>query len=259
MVASNKPDRDPDRPAHSTDDHSTDDLGLEQFGAIEDDRGISLDELSQAYAALIGKGDDPYEPPRKPPPSGAEEVLESIESDAAEDSGRLCPKAIIEAVLFVGHPRNEPISSEQLAGLMRGVPAREVDELVEELNTEYQAYRHPYHVVLHGGGYRFELREEFSALRNVFYGRIREARLSQAAVDVLAIVAYHQGSTRQEVDAIRGRGSGGILSQLVRRRLLRIERTDETPRAPRYFVTDRFLEVFGLASIEELPWSQDMD
>ncbi|MFO8153440.1 SMC-Scp complex subunit ScpB [Thioalkalivibrio sp.] len=254
MVASNGPDPAPDPLASSSEN-----FGLEQFGAIEDDRGISLDELSQAYAALIGKGEDPYEPPQNPPATGAEQILESIESDAADDSRQLCPKAIIEAVLFVGHPRNEPMSSEQLAGLMRGVPAREVDELVGELNAEYQAGRHPYHVALHGGGYRLELREEFSALRNVFYGRIREARLSQAAIDVLAIVAYQQGRTRQEVDAIRGRGSGGILSQLVRRRLLRIERTHENPRSPRYFVTDRFLDVFGLENIEELPRSPDMD
>lgn len=257
MVESNGPGPQPDA-SHSS---SSDDLGLGQFGAVEDDRGISLDELSQAYAASIGKGEDPYEPPQEPQGDGAEEILESIEQrDAAADEAcHLCPKAIIEAVLFVGHPGNEPMNSEQLARLMRGVPAREVDELIEELNADYRQYQHPYHVLLHGGGYRLELREEFTGLRNVFYGRIREARLSQAAIDVLAIVAYQQGCTRQQVDEIRGRASGSILSQLVRRRLLRLERAQEKPRTPRYFVTDRFLDVFGLASIDELPRSQDMD
>lgn len=238
---------------------ATADLGLEQFGSVGDDHGISLDELSKAYAELIGKGNDPYEPPTPAPPTSAEEVVGQVESTPADDACELCPKAIVEAVLFVGHPRNEPMSSEQLASLMRGVLAREIGDLVAELNAEYQQYQHPYHVVLHAEGYRLELREAFLSLRNAFYGRVREARLSQATIDVLAVVAYQQGCTRQEVDKIRGRSSGAVLSQLVRRRLLRIERPDEKPRVPRYFVTDRFLQLFGLESIAELPQSQDLE
>ena len=61
------------------------------------------------------------------------------------------------------------------------------------------------------------------------------------------------------VDAMRGRPSGGLLSQLVRRRLLRIEWPDQKPRTPRYFTTDRFLELLGLDTLEDLPQSQDSD
>ncbi len=110
-----------------------------------------------------------------------------------------------------------------------------------------------------GSGYRLELREDFAPLRNVFYGRVREARLSQAVIDVLAIVAYRQGCTRTDIEEMRRRPSGALLSQLVRRKLLRIERPQEKPRVPRYFVTDRFLELFGLASLDELPQSHDVD
>jgi len=235
------------------------DLGLEQFGSVGDDRGISLDELSKAYAELIGKGNDPYEPPAPPRATTADDVVEQAGAATAEKMCELCPKAIVEAVLFVGHPHNQPLNSEQLASLMRGVPPREIDDLIAELNADYQEYQHPYHIVLHSEGFRLELREEFLSLRNAFYGRVREARLSQAAIDVLAVVAYEQGCTRQDVDEIRGRASGAVLSQLVRRRLLRIERSNDKPRVPRYFVTDRFLELFGLLSIDELPQSQDLD
>jgi segregation and condensation protein B len=229
------------------------------LAAAPDDQGISLDELSRAYAALIGKGDDPYQQPPMPDSSGAELVVDRTDATAEDTACELCPKSIVEAILFVGHPRNEPISSEQLAELMRGVSAWEIDDIVAELNVEYQQYQHPYRVVTQGAGYRLELCEEFAPLRRVFYGRVREARLSQAAIDVLAIVAYRQGCTRQEIEQTRGRPSGSILTHLVRRHLLRIERPQQKPRTPRYHVTGRFLELFALSSIDELPQSQDLD
>jgi segregation and condensation protein B len=245
-----------DPQSHSDPDE---DLGLEQFESVAGDQGISLDELSKAYAELIGKGDDPYERPRTEGATGVEQVGQGLDAPGDDEPYELCPKSIIEAILFVGHPRNEPISAEKLASLMRGVPKREVGELIDELNADYRDGEHPFHIVMRGAGYRLELREEFAALRNVFYGRVREARLSQSVIDVLAIVAYQQGCTRKEVEVVRGRPSGGILAQLVRRRLLRVERPEQKPRTPRYFVTDRFLHLFGLTDIEELPQSQDVD
>ncbi len=260
------PDSDHEPPTHASADsdsrasNSRDDgFGLEQFETIADDQGISLDELSKAYAELIDKGDDPYEPPSNRQATGAEDIVEQIESADPDATCELGPTSIVEAILFVGHPRNEPLSGDRLASLMRGVAAREIDDLISQLNAQYDQHQHPFHVAVHSGGYRLELREEFASLRNVFYGRVREARLSQAVIDVLAIVAYQQGCSRHDIEEIRRRPSGALLSQLVRRRLLRIERPDEKPRTPRYFVTDRFLSFFGLASIDELPQSQDMD
>jgi segregation and condensation protein B len=235
------------------------DLGLAQFEAVADDQGISLDDLSKAYAALLGKGDDPYEPPPERQTGGGTPPPDPIPSAEEEEACQLCPRSIVEAMLFVGHPRNEPISNKQLASLMRGVPPREIDELIDELNAEYDQLQHPYRIVRCGTGYRLELRDEFATLRGVFYGRVREARLSQAAIDVLAIVAYQQGCSRGDVEEIRQRPSGALLAQLVRRRLLRIERGEQKPRTPRYFITDRFLELFGLSSVEELPQSPEMD
>jgi len=231
------------------------DLGLGQFEAVTDDQGISLDQLSQAYAQLLGKGEDPYEPPAAPRDMEAADVIEQVEDATQDDACELCPRSIVEAILFVGHPRNEPMTAAQIAALMRGVPPREIDELIGELNQLYTAHGHPYHIASVEAGYRLELREEFWSMRNVFYGRVREARLSQAAVDVLAIVAYQQGLTRPEIDERRGRPCGSLLNQLVRRRLLRIERGPQKPRAARYYTTDRFLDLFGLASLQELPQS----
>ena len=233
-------------------------LSVNQFEAVADDQGISLDQLSQAYAQLLNKGEDPYEPPPETHESDIEQVLaEAAAEEDDDDSCDLCPRSIVEAILFVGHPRNEPMTADQIAALMRGVPSREIDELVHELNEAYRQQAHPFQIVSVGAGYRLELREEFWSLRNVFYGRVREARLSQAAVDVLAVVAYQQGLTRPEIETTRGRPCGSLLSQLVRRKLLRVDRPNTKPRQPRYYTTDRFLELFGLADLNELPLSQD--
>ena len=96
-------------------------------------------------------------------------------------------------------------------------------------------------------------------LRERFYGTVRETKLSQVAIDVLAVVAYNQGISRQEIDAMRDQSSGSILSQLVRRQMLRLERTEEKPRKTIYFTTDRFLQVFGLEDIEDLPQALILD
>ena len=162
-------------------------------------------------------------------------------------------------MLFVGNSENEPLKSKQVAALLRGVSPREIDELVKQLNERYADRGCPYQVDSVGGGYLMRLRPEFSQFRDKFYGRIREARLSQQAIDVLAIVAYRPGATRVEIDDLRGRNSGSILSQLVRRRLLRVERTGEKPRKPSYFPTDRFLGLFGLENLDELPQSQELE
>ena len=103
------------------------------------------------------------------------------------------------------------------------------------------------------------LREAFHPLRNRFYGRIRQARLSQAAIDVLAIVAYHQPLTSEQISRLRGKPSGHVLAQLVRRGLLRIERQQTERRTAQYFTTDRFLRLFSLEGLDDLPQSEDLE
>jgi segregation and condensation protein B len=168
------------------------------------------------------------------------------------------PKTILEAMLFVGHPTNEPLTSERIAGLMRGVTAGEIDDLVRELQDDYEAAGCPYTIAAVDCGYRMTLRPEFAVLRDAFYGRIREARLSQPAIDVLAIVAYQQPASQAEIDRLRGRPSATILSQLVRRDLLSVERLGGKAK-PAYRTTERFLDLFDLDDVSDLPRSQDLE
>jgi segregation and condensation protein B len=239
----------------------------------QDQSGLSLDQLSQAFATMLGHGNDPYSAPVDAPPDKLAEavadVLPQAANDAtatasetepsADDHCAISPRTILEAMLFVGRPDNVPLTSQQVAGLMRGVTAEEIDDLVQEMNADYAAKGCPYTIASDGPGYRLTLRDEFNTLRERFYGRARAARLSPAAIEVLALVAYNEPLTSDEVSKLRGKPSGHILSQMVRRQLLRIERTTTKPIQNRYFTTRRFLEVFRLRSREDLPRSEDLE
>lgn len=252
-------------------DGNIDELDLESFrAAADDDHGMSLEELSQAFAGVLEQGEDPYAEASEPGASTAGRPAEEPEDedgdadeeedDASADDPSACeisPRSIFEAMLFVGHGENEPLTSETVASFMRGVTPREVDQFVVELNEIYDTDGCPFVIESAGAGYRMVLREEFAGLRDKFYGRVKAAKLSQAAIDVLAIVAYKQPMTKEEVDELRGKSSGAVLSQLVRRGLLRVERPETKPRRPLYSTNERFLDVFGLQSLRDLPKSPD--
>jgi segregation and condensation protein B len=235
-------------------------------------QGISLDELAAAFAQVMGaapgwsaqaaeggatESRDVPEPSTKPDSNTTVGEVSEPNAAAADDACPISPQTILEAMLFVGNRENRPLSLGRAAELMRDVTPEEIPELVGELNARYAARGAAYEIVGEGDGYRLTLRQEMSGLRNRFFGRVREARLSQAAIDVLALVAYRQPLSAEEIARMRGRPSNHVLAHLVRRGLLRIERLDSKRRTAHYFTTDRFLRLFNLASLEDLPRSED--
>ena len=218
------------------------------------EQGLSLDQLSGAFAELLTSGTDPYADPEPETDADGHPVHGP---ETAEDPVEVSPRTILEAMLFIGHPNNSALTSREVAGLMRGVRPAEIDDLVKELNEQYAADGCPYHIVGEGAGYRMVLKESYDRMREKLVGRSREVTLSQAAIETLSIVAYNQPVTRDDVSKLRGHPSGPVLSQLVRRQLIRLERPEEKPRTPRYYTTDRFLQLFGLKSLEDLPRSDD--
>jgi segregation and condensation protein B len=237
-------------------------------------QGISLDELAEAFAQVMGVE------PRRPTgvqtaQIGAPTTAEAASTTAApegnapqppadvgtaveqEDTCPISPRTILEAMLFVGNRENRPLTPGHAAELMRDVDPDEIPKLVDELNERYEARGVPYQVASDGDGYRMTLRRELHGLRNRFYGRIRETRLSQAAIDVLALVAYQQPITAEKIGRLRGKPSNHVLAHLVRRGLLRVERPDTKKRTPHYRTTERFLKLFNLEALDDLPRSQD--
>ena len=238
-----------------------DPLGLAAFRQPAVESGLSLDRLSAAFAEMLSAGDDPYQPPEENAPEmdlAADVALAPAAAEPADEC-QLTPSTILEAMLFVGAPGNVPLTSQQVARLMRGVRPTEIDAMIRQLNATYAARNCPYEIAAEGPGYRMRLRDEHARLRDRFYGKSRQATLSQAAIEVLAIVAYNESLTAQEISSLRGTHCGPILSQLVRRQLLCLSRPSERGAPGRYRTTDRFLQLFSLESLDDLPRSPDAD
>ena len=246
--------------ADSNQEEAADALGLGGFLHADLDEGVSLDDLGRAYAELMGGGDDPYEP--RQPETELAEIQELVDRETDLESGdehEVSPRGILEAMLFVGDPESRGLSARMIASYMRGVSPDEIDELVAELNELYASEDAPYEIVLGADGYRMVLRSMYQPLRDRFFGKIREAKLTQAAIDVLAVVAYRQPIDREGVDELRGQPSGGVLNQLLRRQLLSLDIDAGPPKRKLFRTTDRFLALFGLTGLEDLPQSQDLD
>ncbi len=163
----------------------------------------------------------------------------------------------VEAILF---SLDRPITSGRLAEALRlgateGVSAAAaIDAAIARLNKEYERSGRAFRIERVAGGHRVMTVPQFADAVAAFHADRAGGRLSRAAVETLAIIAYRQPVTRAELEAIRGVACGEVLRSLLERRLIAITgRADEVGRPMLYGTTKRFLEVFGLASIKDLP------
>ena len=127
-------------------------------------------------------------------------------------------------------------------------------ELVQILNDHYHQTDRAFRIEKVAGGLRVMTTAEFAAPVAAAHGMHASARLSRAAVETLAIIAYRQPITRADIEAIRGVACGEVLKGLLEKKLIAITgRAEELGRPILYGTTKRFLEVFGLASLKDLP------
>jgi segregation and condensation protein B len=167
---------------------------------------------------------------------------------------------IVEALLFVG---GAPLTAARAGEAVRGLTPEQFGQAIAALNRDYRAQGRPYHVRGRDHGYELALRPQFRAVRERLLGAQREARLSPLALDALALVAYRQPVTRAEVDSLRGGDSAGLLRQLVRLGLIAVHRGASpgdggAPPEVAYSTTSRFLKLFDLRSLDDLPRTQDL-
>jgi segregation and condensation protein B len=158
--------------------------------------------------------------------------------------------AALEAILFVS---DEPIAAVVL-GQALGVERAEVDDLCEELGRDYEIRGAGIGLRNVAGGWRLATRTEVAPIVEEYVRSSRHARLTKAALETLAIVAYKQPVTRHQVSAIRGVNSDGVLRALTDRGLLAEVGREESPGRPVLIgTTPEFLERLGLASLSDLP------
>jgi segregation and condensation protein B len=217
-------------------------------------RDDSLAErLSSAFAEMLG------EQPAGDADQPSDVLPLAVDPKDMARCGNVTPEGVVEAMLFVGSPENEPLLPAEITAVVPGVTAEDVEQIVSDLNERYRHRASPYEIVSQRSGYRLTLRDDFQGVSRRVLGRTRSTRLSRAAVDVLALVAYIQPVSSDDVSEQRGHPSQAILRQLVRRQLLEIERDPENRRHVYYRTTDRFLKLFHLSSIDDLPRVPDLD
>jgi segregation and condensation protein B len=232
-------------------------IGNDAPASTPSESPLSLSRLRDAFASMLGT------PKADKLAAASSQVSPKLGNGNSGDTAlRACeinPRTVVEAMLFVGRPDNGPLSARELAAAMRGVSPNEIEAAVGELNSTYDADGAPYCIEQNNGGYRLVLRNEFQRIRDKFYGRVKEARLSPAVLEVLSVLAYNQPATADRLSELRGAPSGAALSTLVRRRLVKLERSGEGGKLPQYSTTERFLKLFGLDNLEALPRAEELE
>ena len=159
--------------------------------------------------------------------------------------------AKIEALLFMA---SSPVDEKELKDLL-GVSSNEIKKSLQELKLEYENQNRGIFINFIGGGWVLETKPELSDLISRFRNieKTKRVRLSKAAIETAAIIAYKQPVTRSEIDEIRGVHSDSSLAKLLEHGLIKISGRKGKSGGLLYVTTQKFLEIFGLENLENLP------
>ena len=244
----------------------------------DDENDLSLDRLSEAYAEVLRQQAGAESPGKKrgrgqlvaekmgreeddSDQADLEEDQDADRSSTKRDDNAACPvtpESIVESILFVGVPRGKKLTYKKIASVMRDVSPKEVRAIAKRLDEQYRKEDTAFRIKTESQSVRMVLAEDLADLQDEFFGRNREATLSQAAIDILAVVAYRQPIGREEIEKARNKPVSGILKQLVSRELLSVEANKENAKRKLYSTTDRFLDLFHLTELADLPQAHDV-
>ncbi len=175
--------------------------------------------------------------------------VRQLSVDDPEDSQQRMRR--VEAVLFLSR---EAVNSKKLAKLAGLADATEARTLIRQLNKQYDQTGRAFRIEEVAGGLTMLTRPQFAPWLRKLAHLPRATKLSQSAMETLAVVAYRQPVLRADIEAIRGVGCSEVLKQLMDIDLVRIcGRSEELGRPYLYGTTKRFLQIFGLKSADRLP------
>ncbi|PKD42779.1 SMC-Scp complex subunit ScpB [Rhodohalobacter barkolensis] len=171
--------------------------------------------------------------------------------------------SVVEALIFASP---DPIPWDKLSSIIHESEEevepdeRVIERIVDQLNSRYEENDLSFRIEKTGGGYTFVTQPRFHPWLSIFQHENAYRKLSQSAIETLAIVAYRQPITKPEVDQIRGVDSGYILRQLLEKMLVKVSGRADSPGKPLlYKTTDYFLKHFGINSVTELPKPREID
>jgi segregation and condensation protein B len=207
------------------------------LGLIEPDAPVAPEAAVQAETST--------QPPAQPEAAAAD-ATPPADGDMIPSSATLPPAPAIR-------------TRRKSKGPKKADPEVLIAQSVARLNDTYAATNRQFRIELVAGGYRLLTLPQHHALLARFHGLAAQTRLSKPAVETLAIIAYKQPVTRAQLEAIRGVACGEVLRSLLDRRLINIVgRAEELGRPMLYGTTRGFLELFGLASLKDLPAPSDL-
>ena len=165
-------------------------------------------------------------------------------------------KNIIESLLFVA---DEPLSIDRFKNIIGQAETKEIRQALEELGADYETRQGGFYLNQVAGGYQIRTRSEYMQWIKLLL-QPKPLRLSKAALETLAIIAYKQPVIRSDVEHIRGVDCGGVLRVLLERKFIRVLGRREIPGRPLiYATTKRFLEVFDLKNLKDLPTPKEIE
>lgn len=162
----------------------------------------------------------------------------------------------LEAVLFT---LDDPISIGRLKDLFPASKPEEIKEALVSLQKEYDESGRAFLLQEIAGGWQLLTRPEHADIIGKLKKAKADRKLSSAALETLAIIAYKQPIKRVDIEAIRGAASGDLVRALMERSLVKIAGRDEVPGSPlTYGTTKEFLDTFGINSLEDLPRPEEV-
>ncbi len=163
----------------------------------------------------------------------------------------------IEAILFAS---DTPLAAGKIAALTGAASARYVLTMISALTTFYRESNRSFAIVEVAGGYQLTTLPEFSGIVSRLFKGKKKAKLTQPALETLAIIAYKQPISRMQIEAIRGVNCEGVLATLMERELVSISgRGDGIGKPFLYSTTKKFLEYLGLKDFRDLPSLEDLE
>lgn len=164
--------------------------------------------------------------------------------------------AILESLLFSTH---SPLTAGRLAELMELESTKTLRKAIKALNQQYEEGGRSFRVEQVAGGYQLLTLPEYGEYQARLHRKEIDSKLTKAALETLAIIAYKQPILRAELEAIRGVACGETIRSLMEKHLVKIAGRAEEPGRPiLYGTTKRFLELFGLNSLKDLPQAEEL-
>lgn len=223
---------------------------------VKDDE-FELDEMDPQD--VQPEPDAPRQTASADAPDGAiDGPIEGMEEADAPESGDMPPvnAPLLEALLLSTH---HPLTAGRLAELLDLPSTKPVRVAIKDLNAQYESTGRSFRIDQVAGGFQILTLPDFGEHLKKLHQKEADAKLTKAALETLAIVAYKQPILRADVEAIRGCACGETIRSLMEKHLVKIAGRAEEPGRPiLYGTTKRFLELFGLNSLRDLPQPENL-